>query len=465
MTHAKLLHDINIFCRRAGIAESTLGRLAVNDGKLVRRARDGAGIGAATIERIYSFMEDVNAGRKVVKGRVRRKQSAASVETLSEIRESETAERPYHALAHHDERLKHHLLANTCNEKWVIADRCFQAVADMAITPPAFRIFDGSLRNGVVVTRLLRALHNQHPNVPFLVVAKEHGLDDLRNSLGRLADRFLEHPLTVFVVTNMNFDEATSLSPNSVHAAMALDWQEVALTGSTAYDFQQQISALHPKLAENWRITTGEHGQASYEKPNVLVLYREDHKFLLNEIIPEPGCEHREYDFVLASHLYRHSAPLDFKATRVLRPLALSLARNGRMLVIQSYGQDPAHEVVKRIWKEEAPVFVRRQEIVSALRAALGEVKRKYTFTGATDKTALFRFDMHTLPIDPNNRISRSTLMAAWNNLVYVCQAPEEKVEAVMAEHSDYLKITMDVINEFNGLWFINESFIMKRNR
>ena len=464
MTHAKLLHDINAFCMRAGIAESTLGRLAVNDGKLVQRARNGASIGAGTIDRIYSFMEEVNSGRKVVKGRARRKQSVASVEALSEIRESETAERPYHAHEYHDERLKHHFLANTCNEKWVIADRCFQSMTDMAIKSPAFRIFDGSLRNGVVIARVLRALHNQHPNIPFLVVAKEHGLDDLRNSLGRLADRFLEHPLTVFVVTNMNFDEAASLSAKSMHAAMALDWQEVALKGSTAFDFQQQISALHPKLAENWRIVTGERGQALYEKPNVLVLYREDHKFLLNDIIPRPGYERREYDFVLASHLYRHSAPMDFKVNRVLRPLAQSLAPNGRMLVIQSYGQDPAHEVVKRIWKEEAPVFVRRQEIVSALRSSLGEAKRKYTFTGATDKTALFRFDMHTLPIDPHNQISQSTLLAAWNNLVYVCQVPEKEVETVMAKHSDYLKITMEVINEFDGLWFINESFVMKRN-
>ena len=203
------------FGRRAGIAESTLGRLAVNDGKFVQRARNGAAIGDGTVNRIYQFMEEVNSGRKVVKGRARRKQSVASVEALSEIRESETAERPYHAHEYHDERLKHHLLANTCNEKWVIADRCFQSMADMAIKPPAFRIFDGSLRNGVVIARVLRALHNQHPNIPFLVVAKEHGLDDLRNSLGRLADRFLEHPLTVFVVTNMHFDEAASLSANS----------------------------------------------------------------------------------------------------------------------------------------------------------------------------------------------------------------------------------------------------------
>ena len=464
MTYAKLLHDINAFCRHAGIAESTLGRLAVNDGKLVQRARNGASIGANTINRVYSFMDEVNSGRRVVKGRAKRKRSVARAEVLSEIRESETSVRPYRAHDYHDERQKHHLLANTCNEKWVIADRCVQCVSDMDITPPAFRIFDGSLGNGVVIARILRALHKQHPNIPFLLVAKVHGLDDLRNSLGRLADRFLEHPLTVVVVTNMYFNEAPSLSATSAQAAMSLNWQEVALKGTGAYDFQQQISALHPQLAHDWRIVTGARGQHRYDKPNILVLYREDHKFLLNDVIPRPGYEAREYDFILASHLYRHSMPMDFKIKRILHPLARSLARNGRMLVIQSYGQDPAHEVVQRIWKEDAPVFVRRQEIVNALRFALGKAKRNYTFTGATDKTALFRFDMHTLPIDPQNQISRPTLLLAWNNLVYVCQVPEEKVEAVMAKNQDFLRVTMEVINEFNGLWFINESFIMRRN-
>ena len=51
-----------------------------------------------------------------------------------------------------------------------------------------------------------------------------------------------------------------------------------ALKGSTAFDFQQQISALHSKLAETAH-KTGERGQALYEKPNVLVLYREDTNF------------------------------------------------------------------------------------------------------------------------------------------------------------------------------------------
>src|SRR5437016_13567424 len=51
-----LLRDIADYCRNAGIAESTFGRLAVNDGKLVGRLRLGARITTDTAERVRAFI-------------------------------------------------------------------------------------------------------------------------------------------------------------------------------------------------------------------------------------------------------------------------------------------------------------------------------------------------------------------------------------------------------------------------
>src|ERR1700730_15393299 len=47
-----LLLDIAQYCRGAGIAESTFGRLAVNDGKLVNRLRLGGRVTIETAERV-----------------------------------------------------------------------------------------------------------------------------------------------------------------------------------------------------------------------------------------------------------------------------------------------------------------------------------------------------------------------------------------------------------------------------
>src|SRR5439155_8588267 len=51
-----LLRDIADYFRGAGIAESTFGRLAVNDGKLVGRLRLGGRVTTDTAERVRAFI-------------------------------------------------------------------------------------------------------------------------------------------------------------------------------------------------------------------------------------------------------------------------------------------------------------------------------------------------------------------------------------------------------------------------
>ena len=51
-----ILQEIGEFCRQRGLAESTFGRRAVNDGKLASRLRNGGRITTDTLERIRAFM-------------------------------------------------------------------------------------------------------------------------------------------------------------------------------------------------------------------------------------------------------------------------------------------------------------------------------------------------------------------------------------------------------------------------
>lgn len=57
-TVVALLQVIDRFTGEAGIAESTFGRLAVNDGKFVPRLRNGGGVTVATVERVESFIAE-----------------------------------------------------------------------------------------------------------------------------------------------------------------------------------------------------------------------------------------------------------------------------------------------------------------------------------------------------------------------------------------------------------------------
>src|SRR5258708_13817028 len=52
-----LLGSISDFCQRTGMAESTFGRRAVNDGKFVARLRDGARVTPETLQRVNQSIE------------------------------------------------------------------------------------------------------------------------------------------------------------------------------------------------------------------------------------------------------------------------------------------------------------------------------------------------------------------------------------------------------------------------
>src|SRR5271155_1215769 len=56
MKNDQLLAQISEFCRQVDMAESTFGRRAVNDGKLVHRLREGKRITIDTLDRIQAYI-------------------------------------------------------------------------------------------------------------------------------------------------------------------------------------------------------------------------------------------------------------------------------------------------------------------------------------------------------------------------------------------------------------------------
>ena len=96
----------------------------------------------------------------------------------------------------------------------------------------------------------MRAMHRRYPIMPFLIVGKEISLEDVRLSLEKLPDRFIEHPSSVIVITNLYYAEAPWLRPRDVKHAAALNWREVALEGSSSYEYGEQLRGLDPFLVE-----------------------------------------------------------------------------------------------------------------------------------------------------------------------------------------------------------------------
>ena len=463
-----LLESITAYCRKARIAESTFGRQAVNDGKFVSRLRNGSRVTPETWERVTGFITK-NGGKAPAEADPHQMHVLSPDQMTPDIGQPEAAEsnggESERNFRFFDNRQKYLLFVNTCGEKEVIAQRAGRELSNIHPTPPAVRILDAGMGDGSVLVRVMREMHRRFPTMPFYVLGKEVSLEDVRLSLAKMADRFFEHPSTVLIVTNMYYSEAPWLSPKSVSAATSLVWKEIPLTGTTAFEFDEQIKDLGGTIAKHWQARhSPKTGNPVYERPTVLILYRDDYRFLLDDIIPKRGAVRADFDLVLASQPYRSRVSAEFKAQKVIAPLTRALGKGGRLLGIHSYGHDPGLDIIQRVWPGEDPFPTGRHDILRAVKTDLGKDARHYNFNANSDARAIFRYDMHALPSEISSSIGTSTLFAAWNAAVYVAQIEDTRLQDALNDRS-YLDATSDVLSKHNGLWFNDESYIISRKR
>ena len=363
-----------------------------------------------------------------------------------------------------DNREKYLMFVTTTSEKAVTAERVGAELSRIEPQPPAIRIFDAGMGNGTVLSRVLREAHCAYPNHPFVVVGKEISMEDTRLTLDKLADRFNEHPQMVVVITNLYYAEAPWLEPRSKRNREKLQWWDMPLEGNTAHDFSKQIASFDEQLQRGWQTKSSEKtGNPIYVTPSVMVIYRKDQKFALNDIIPKPGRYEGNYDLVLAAQPYRSRMSAEFKVDKILAPLANSLRKDGRMIVIQSTGHDPGMEIIRKVWPDEEPFATPRHLLIKTLRESLNsDDEERFSFDGFSDSRSLFTYHLHALPDELGSNIGTSTLLAAWNAAVYVAQIEDDRLNEKLRS-GGYLEATKQVLQRHGGLWFQDESFVVVR--
>lgn len=363
----------------------------------------------------------------------------------------------------YDNREKYLLFVTTTNEKDMIARRVGRELEHLDPRPPSLKVFDAGMGDATVLSTLLEEMHHRFPTIPFVVVAKEISMEDTRLSLAKLHTRFEEHPETVVVVTNMYYREAPNLQPRTAEAARTIQWWDMPLDGTTAHDFGRQLRDLGDLVSQGWQIRSSEKtGNLLYVNPSVIVLYRKDHAFALDHVIPRQGSYESGYDLVIAAQPYRARTDARFKVDKVLSPLAEALAPGGRMIVIQSTGLDPGMELIRKVWPAEDPFQTSRRVIIDELSRGLADNGAAFSFHSDRDEQSLFTFNVHALPEDVGASIGTSMLLAAWNAAVYVAQIDDERVSEVLRS-GGYLGATEAILHRHGGLWFQNESFVVAR--
>ena len=465
MSKDQLLTAVIEFCKEHKMAESTFGRKAVNDGKFVSRLRTGARVTPETFEKVKKFINSSGNVKSIQIDNqnlhVLPKEDNVDDKNLFDEK-SKSKKKNFRFF---DNRQKYLLFVSTCSEKEVISKRIGMELGHIKPKPPAIRIFDAGMGDGTVLAGVMREMHHRYPTMPFYISGKEISLEDVRICLSKMSDRLFEHPASVLVFTNLFYSEAPWLKPKSMASSNSMVWKEVALQGGSSHEFAEQLNELRGFLDENWQAGhSPKTGNPIYERPTVLIIYREDHKFLLSDVIPKQDVKKADYDLVLASQPYRLRVSSEVKSRNVLLPLVRSLGRGGRLIGIHSSGDDPGHQILKEIWPNDNPFVSDRHSLLKAVKNELGSDARHYNIKANSDNRSIFKYTMHSLPSELEASIGTSTLFAAWNAATYVGQIDEQRLETAMRS-VDYLSITQKALKKYGGLWFNDESYtISKKN-
>lgn len=363
-----------------------------------------------------------------------------------------------------DTRAAYMMFSTATNEKPVVAARIGDELDHVQPGSRALRVLDAGMGDGTVLTEVMRLLHRRYEHVPWLIVAKEISIEDVRLALDKMADRFVEHPELIMVVTNMSYRETPRLSPTTDEMAAALSWRSIGLEGTTASDFSTQIRSLHPALIGEWAVKTSpKTGNPLYVRPSVLILYRTDREFLLAPMIPKRDRVEGLYDLAIASQPYRARTVDHHKMRTVVVPLARALAPGGRLVGVHALGDDPGLEIVRGVWPDEDPFRTTRQTLRDIAPEHFNTPEDKgLMFIEQSDEEAIFRYELHAMPSEVREHIGTSLIMAAWNAATYVAQIDEERMSSAMAS-GVYVEATQKVIQRHDGVWFNDEAFVVSR--
>ena len=360
-----------------------------------------------------------------------------------------------------DNRQKYLLFVTTTNEKNKIADALKPIIQKLRPKYPALKIFDAGMGDGSLLMNIMRQCHQKMPHIPLLVSTKEISLEDVRLGLEKLPDRFVEHKNTVFIISNLNYVESTSLRSNNKIKQKKMNWKVVKLKGNSSLDFSDQLRKLNQNfLNDKWQITRNpKNGNPTYKEPSVIVIYRKDQEFTLRNIIPRKNNGKNSYNLIIASQPYRSRISAEKKVKYVIDPMIKSLDRKGKLVVVHACGNDPGNKIIKRVWPNEKPF----PTLYSSILKYIKENTDKYTLENLKfNKKKIIKYVLRALPNEIRGGIATSLIFSAWNAAVYVNQISDQQI--MNAERKkNYQKVVQQIVNKNKGLYFNNELFVIEK--
>jgi len=360
-----------------------------------------------------------------------------------------------------DSRQKYLLFVTTTNEKNIIAEKISTQIKKIKPKKPSLNILDAGLGDGTLLMSVLRNCHREFPTIPFLVYGKEISMEDVRLSIEKLPDRFMEHPNMIFLASNLYYSEIASLNSSNPVKQQHIKWDILKLKGNSSFEFNQQLSQLDTMLQNNWQVERHPtSGNPTYKSPSVLIIYRKDHEFSLDHIIPKQDGAKNYFDLIIASQPYRSRISVQKKVDYVVKPMIQALASKGRLILVHASGNDPSMKIIKKVWPDENPFPSLSSDITAYLKRILNKnILRKLKL----HSPEIFRYNLRALPNEIENGIATSLIFSSWNAATYVGQINNEKVMEA-EQDGQYVHHIQKTIKKHGGLWFNDELLVIEQH-
>ena len=106
-----------------------------------------------------------------------------------------------------DDRLKYLSFIQNTGEKRAISSEIYSHIKSLPQNKTYLRILDAGTGDGTIKSNVIKSFHKFHPYTSLLITGKEISYEDLKNTLEKMPDRFVEHPNLMVTMTNVKFSE------------------------------------------------------------------------------------------------------------------------------------------------------------------------------------------------------------------------------------------------------------------
>jgi len=199
-------------------------------------------------------------------------------------------------------------------------------------------------------------------------------------------------------------------------------------------------------------------GNPTYKLPSVLIIYRQDHEFVLDHIIPQQGGSKNYFDLIIASQPYRSRINIQQKVNYVVKPMIQALASGGKLILVHAFGNDSGSEIIQKVWPDDNPFPSLANDIITYLKDTLDDDLLDQIIFQSPET---FRYDLRALPNEIENGIATSLIFSSWNAATYVGQINNENI--MKAEQDGrYVRYIQETIKKYGGLWFNDELLVIE---